>query len=146
MKIGIVGCGGKMGKTLVRQAMMTPGCVLVGGAESPQSETIGRDLGEVAGLKALGQTVLKDAEVLFERSQAVIDFTLPQATADHASLAVRHGVSLVVGDYWTRRESSSSVIRGRGAGSRGLRGEYESRGNRSVERHRAGNQSAWNPF
>ena len=37
-------------------------CVLVGGAESPQSETIGRDLGEVAGLKALGQTVLKDAE------------------------------------------------------------------------------------
>ena len=97
MKIGIVGCGGKMGKTLVRQAMMTPGCVLVGGAESPESETIGRDLGEVAGLKALGQTVLKDAEVLFERSQAVIDFTLPQATADHASLAVRHSVSLIVG-------------------------------------------------
>ena len=97
MKIGIVGCAGKMGKMLVQKVLATPSCVLVGGAEEPRSAAVGQDLGEVAGVRPLGLTILKEAEGLFEQAQAVIDFTTPGALLDHAPLAARHHTALIVG-------------------------------------------------
>ncbi|MCW8951129.1 MAG: 4-hydroxy-tetrahydrodipicolinate reductase [Rhodospirillales bacterium] len=97
MKIGIVGCGGRMGRMLMRQILDTDGCELSGGTELPDSPMLGEDLGDLIGVPGLGVVVTDDAAALFAASDAIIDFTLPTATRGHAELAAANGTILVVG-------------------------------------------------
>ena len=97
MKIGIVGCAGRMGRMLVARVLSTDGCELAGGTERPGHEAIGQDLGRLAGLEPLGLAAGDDAGALFDTSDTVIDFTGPDTTAGHGSLAAERGVALVVG-------------------------------------------------
>ena len=97
MRIGIVGCAGRMGKMLVGAVLDAEGCALAGGTERPGSEALDRDLGEMVGRDRIGIPVEADPEALFARADAVIDFTTPAATLGHAELAARSGRVLVVG-------------------------------------------------
>jgi 4-hydroxy-tetrahydrodipicolinate reductase len=97
MKIGIVGCAGRMGRMLMNAVADAEGCSLVGGSERQGSDAIGRDLGELMGRGAMGLTVTDDAAALFAAADAVIDFTAPAATLAHAALAADMGKVLVVG-------------------------------------------------
>ena len=97
MKIGIVGCAGRMGRMLIAQVLARDGCELAGGTETPGHEAMGQDLGRLAGLEALGLAAAEDAGALFDAAEAVIDFSAPDATAGHGSLAAERGVALVVG-------------------------------------------------
>jgi len=97
MKIGIVGCAGRMGRMLVAETLASDGCTLVGGVEHGQSPFLGVDLASLAGLDDCGLVVGSDADALFSAADVVIDFTLPQAVIGHAEAAVRHGTALVIG-------------------------------------------------
>ena len=97
MKIGIVGCGGRMGRMLVAQVHETDGASLAGGTEVPGSPLIGEDVAQLAGLPASGVAVTDDVDALFAASDAVIDFTLPTATVGHAQAAMKHKTALVIG-------------------------------------------------
>jgi 4-hydroxy-tetrahydrodipicolinate reductase len=97
MKIGIVGCGGRMGRMLIRQVLDTDGCELTAGSERPDSPLIGEDMGALIGVPAIGAAVEPDPAPVFQRADAVIDFTLPEATERHADLARAHGTALVIG-------------------------------------------------
>jgi 4-hydroxy-tetrahydrodipicolinate reductase len=97
MKIGIVGCAGRMGRMLVGAVLDTPDCEIAGGTEEPKSGAIGQDLGIVTKLGALDLLVGDDAEALFKASDVVVDFTLPVATIAHAGLAAAIGTPLVIG-------------------------------------------------
>lgn len=96
LTIGIVGCAGRMGRMLVQEVLATPGCTLSGGTE-PAGAVVGSDIGLLVGPKAIGVSVISDAAQLFDISDAVIDFTVPAATAYHASLAAKSGKVLVIG-------------------------------------------------
>ncbi len=97
--VGIAGCGGRMGRMLIRAVQEAPqaGLHLVGGSERPHSDLLGRDLGELAGLGALGVVVSDDLPALFRACDVVIDFTTPQATVAHARLAIQEKTALVIG-------------------------------------------------
>ena len=97
MKIGIVGCAGRMGRMVVGEVLATPGCELAGGVEQPGSAAIGGDVTALAGAAPAGLTIGDDAAALFRISDTVIDFTAPAATAAHATLAGGHGTALVTG-------------------------------------------------
>ncbi len=97
MKIGIVGCAGRMGRMLAEAALAAPGATLAGGTERPGADAVGRDLGEVIGRGPLGCLVEDDAGRLFAESDAVIDFSAPAATVLHARLAAQANTALVVG-------------------------------------------------
>jgi 4-hydroxy-tetrahydrodipicolinate reductase len=97
MKIGIVGCAGRMGRMLMEAVLGAEGCALAGGTERPGAESIGRDVGEVLGRGPLGCLIEGDPAQLFAHSDAVIDFTSPAATLAHAALAAATGKVLVVG-------------------------------------------------
>lgn len=97
MKIGITGCGGRMGRMLVAQVCETAGAQLAGGCEHLESPLVGQDVAVLAGLAPSGLTVAPDPDDLFAASDAVIDFTLPTATENHARLAAANGTALVVG-------------------------------------------------
>ncbi len=97
MKIGIVGCAGRMGAMVIGEVLATPGCELAGGTEQPGSAAIGGDVAALAGVAPAGLTVSEDAAALFRISDAVIDFTAPAATAAHAALAGDHDTALIAG-------------------------------------------------
>ncbi len=98
VRIGITGCGGRMGRMLVAEVQGTAGCRLAGGAEAPGSPVIGQDLGELAGIPGgIGLAATSDRAALFAASDVVIDFTTPAASLAHAELAAALGKALVVG-------------------------------------------------
>lgn len=97
MKIGVIGCAGRMGQMLVREITATAGCTLIGGTDKVGGEAIGKDLGLLAGLDALGVTAIDDPVALFAQADAVIDFSNPEATERHAALAAQAETVLVVG-------------------------------------------------
>jgi len=97
MKIGIVGAAGRMGRMLIAEVLGDDGCQLAGGTEQPGSEAIGQDLGLLIGADEHGLSIGDDPKALFEASDAVVDFTQPEATAAHAALSGETGVALIVG-------------------------------------------------
>ncbi len=97
IRIGVSGCGGRMGRMVALEALETKGCRLAGGIEAPGSPYLGRDLGELAGVGALKLKAGSDALALFRASDVVIDFSSPAAGAGHAKFAAATGKALVIG-------------------------------------------------
>jgi len=97
IKIGVVGCGGRMGRLLVAEAQAAEGCRVVAGSEVPGSPLVGQDLGALAGVGALAIKVAGDAKSVFEAADVVLDLTVPAASVAHARLAAESGRALVLG-------------------------------------------------
>lgn len=97
MKIGIVGCAGRMGQMLVQEVLKTKGCELAGGTEGPTNVALGADVAAYSGLPECGMVISEDTEFLFRVSDVVIDFTLPNLTAQHLKFAQTHNTSVILG-------------------------------------------------
>jgi 4-hydroxy-tetrahydrodipicolinate reductase len=102
--IAVVGVSGRMGRTLVRQVLDTPGVRLSGATERPGHEWVGQDLGEALGGPELGIIVADDPLEVFAQSQAVVDFTAPEATLQHAALAAQARLTHVIGTTGLERQ------------------------------------------
>jgi 4-hydroxy-tetrahydrodipicolinate reductase len=108
IRVGIVGCGGRMGRMLIAEIGETEGAEVSGGIDSAPS-LVGRDLGELAGGAHCGLAVTDDADALFAGSDAIIDFTVPAASVTYAGLAERHGTALVVGTTGLDTEQQGAI-------------------------------------
>ena len=97
IRVGITGCGGRMGRMLAAEVLASTGLTLTGGSEAPGSPVLGRDIGELAGSGPLGLAASADTGALFAAADVVIDFTTPVAAAVHAALAAKHGKAFVLG-------------------------------------------------
>ncbi|MFB9353649.1 4-hydroxy-tetrahydrodipicolinate reductase [Sneathiella chinensis] len=117
MKIGIIGCAGRMGRMLIKQVSETAGCTVAGGTEAPGSSFLGEDLGPLAGQVKLDAVVTDDTAALFDTVDAVIDFTSPKATVQHAKLAAEKGKILVIGTTGMTNEEQAEI---NAAGSSGV--------------------------
>ncbi len=86
MKVGILGCAGRVGKILINelQSGAWKGLTLAGGfARTPDENA--------------DYFTTNDAKILFEQSDILIDFTLPEATRTHINMAAEMGKKLVIG-------------------------------------------------
>ncbi|MBX2834258.1 MAG: 4-hydroxy-tetrahydrodipicolinate reductase [Micavibrio sp.] len=86
MRIGIPGCTGRVGSLLVNELLSKrwDGMTLACGTTRK---------GVVEGADFF---VTSNAEELFERSDAIIDFTLPDATREHIRLAEKHKTPILI--------------------------------------------------
>lgn len=107
--IGVVGCAGRMGQTLLRLIAEADDCRIAGGTEAPGRGEIGRDLGSLIGIEPCGVAVSDDAAALFAASDVVLDFTVPEATMTHVALARESGTALVVGTTGTTAEQDATI-------------------------------------
>ncbi|MFO0592609.1 MAG: 4-hydroxy-tetrahydrodipicolinate reductase [Polyangiaceae bacterium] len=96
MKLAVCGASGRMGLAVVRLAH-AEGIPIVGAIVSAQSEALGRDVGELAGVGALGVAVDSHAQGGLIGADAVIDFSSPKALPDVAHTASRLGIAIVSG-------------------------------------------------
>ncbi len=78
-----------MGRLLVKAVAERKGCELAAALEGGGSPHLGENLGEIK--------ITDDLQKFFQSAEAVIDFSLPAATAKLATLAAEHGRPLVLG-------------------------------------------------
>jgi 4-hydroxy-tetrahydrodipicolinate reductase len=110
-RIGVIGCGGRMGRMLIADIVASEGCTLSGGLARPGSACLGRDLGELAGIGRIGLAATEDARQLLGDSDVAIDFTTPEATATHAALAAELGRPIVIGTTGLSGDQEKAVRR-----------------------------------
>jgi 4-hydroxy-tetrahydrodipicolinate reductase len=111
VKVGVVGCAGRMGQMLLKMLINAAGIVVVGGTERRGSIALGQDIGALAGTDPLGISVTDDPSLLFETSDVVVDFTNPAATVQHAQMAARTGCALVIGTTGFDTDQLNSLYR-----------------------------------
>jgi 4-hydroxy-tetrahydrodipicolinate reductase len=111
VKVGVVGCAGRMGQMLLKMLINAAGIVVVGGTERRGSIALGQDIGALAGTDPLGISVTDDPSLLFETSDVVVDFTNPAATLQHAQMAARTGCALVIGTTGFDTDQLNSLYR-----------------------------------
>lgn len=97
LKIVVAGAAGRMGRALVGRVAATDGFTLFGATETAGSPSLGHDAGDVAGAGVLDVPITDDPLVVFKDADAVLDFTAPAATVDHAALAAQARIVHVIG-------------------------------------------------
>ena len=95
--IVVTGASGRMGQMLIRTIAASDKARLVGAIERDGHDWLGRDVGEMMNIGALGVTVDSDPLESFARAHAVIDFTAPMATLNFAKYAAQARVVHVIG-------------------------------------------------
>lgn len=98
----IAGCGGRMGKELIRQILRKDTefdqLRLIGGVESPGHPAIGVDMGRFVGLDDIGITIGGESLLeLFAKADGVIEFSSPEASVAHAGLSAQARIVHVIG-------------------------------------------------
>jgi len=97
MRIGIIGCAGRMGRTLISEILASEGLQMSGGLERPGSEYVGVDLGQLAAVDNIGITASDDLETFVSEADAIIDFTSPSSTIACAEAVSRMGKIHIIG-------------------------------------------------
>lgn len=95
--IAIVGASGRMGQMLIAAVGANDAATLSGVTERPGHAWVGKDLGICMGGAENGVIVSDDPLEVFAKSQAIIDFTSPDATVAHAELAAQARAVHVIG-------------------------------------------------
>ena len=96
-KIAIVGASGRMGQMLIQSVLASNKVKLAGVTEREGHDWLGLDLGVCMGRAEIGINVSNNPLEVFKNADAVIDFTSPKATIEHAKLAVKAGIVHVIG-------------------------------------------------
>ncbi|HTW52666.1 MAG TPA: 4-hydroxy-tetrahydrodipicolinate reductase [Stellaceae bacterium] len=109
MRMGVIGCGGRMGRMLIGEIATAEGCELSGGTVALGSATVGGDLGELAGIGRIGLSAGNSAGDLLRKSDVVIEFSIAAATASHATLAAELGKPMVIGTTGLSPAESAAV-------------------------------------
>jgi 4-hydroxy-tetrahydrodipicolinate reductase len=97
MKIGVLGCAGRMGRAIMAEVLRRDGMTLTGGSEVEDHPAIGQDLGLLAGCKAQGLEVITASAEVIAGADMVIEFSSPVATLQHVEIAAETRVGHVIG-------------------------------------------------
>jgi len=96
MKVIVTGASGRMGRMLVKAIESSDGVELVGATERAGSALLGTDAGNLAGIGALGVSLVDDLSQC-DAADVLIDFTAPQACLEHARFVAEHRMAMVIG-------------------------------------------------
>lgn len=109
-RVGVVGCAGRVGQALVREAHEDPTLTLAAASELAGAPAVGRDAGVVAGLGEIGVKVTADEAEVLRASQVVIDFTSPAGSVALARRAAEMGVPLVIGTTGLSADEQRALV------------------------------------
>ena len=97
MRVVIVGASGRMGLAITRAALEMGDVMFVGAIDREGAAAVGRDLGELAGLPAIGTRVTTDLAVVLGDADVVIDFSAASATLGNLAACANAGAPIVIG-------------------------------------------------
>lgn len=93
----IIGGAGRMARALVASAHELDALAVGAVIAAPGSRDLGRDAGELAGVRPLGVAVTADLDAALKGAQVAIDFSAPAAARAHLEACARARVPLLLG-------------------------------------------------
>ncbi|MFB1014865.1 MAG: 4-hydroxy-tetrahydrodipicolinate reductase [Alteromonadaceae bacterium] len=109
VKVAILGCSGRMGRNLIQASVEHESIDLVGGSVRSSSSFVNFDLGELAGIGAIGQKTVTDINELLA-ADVLIDFTSIEATFDNLAWCKNNNKALVIGTTGFSDEQVATLI------------------------------------
>ncbi len=97
LKVAVFGANGRMGRAVTRVVSASADAELVGACTEAGNETVGQDVGELAGLGQLGIAITGSPEEALANADVAIDFTLPAAVPGNLAACVATDTRLVMG-------------------------------------------------
>jgi len=96
VKVAVLGCSGRMGRNLIQAAVEHESVELIGGSVRSSSSFANFDLGELAGIGAIGQKTSSDLNDLLA-ADVFIDFTSIETSLENLKWCQKHNKALVIG-------------------------------------------------
>lgn len=118
LKIAVAGAGGRMGAANIRAILAHTETELVAAFDQAGSPLIGKDAGSHAGLEPVGVAISDDIAGALELADAVIDFTVPQASVALASEASARGLVHIIGTTGCSEAQDRAIAEAGRAGAR----------------------------
>lgn len=97
IRVAVVGASGRMGICLIKAAALSDLAELTVAVSRPDSLSVGKDAGELAGISPLAVKVSGDLASVTDRFDVLIDFTRPAAAMEYIDICRRSGKSIVIG-------------------------------------------------
>ena len=97
ISVSIPGGNGRMGKTLLRLILENKKYEIANVTCLPNEEEVGIDIGLFAGSGIINKEIKSDPMSLFQNSDVLIDFTVPEATMFHAKQCYNNNMPIVIG-------------------------------------------------
>ncbi len=97
MRIAVVGASGRMGLCLIKAAVLAKQAELTVAVSRPDSLSIGRDAGELAGISVAGVKVVDNLAAVVDQFDVLCDFTRPDASMDFIEICREAGKKIVIG-------------------------------------------------
>jgi 4-hydroxy-tetrahydrodipicolinate reductase len=97
MRVVIIGAGGRMGLALARAARELTDVRIAGAVTSDGSPHLGRDIGELAGIGALGVTLVSELAAALAECDVALDFSRASAMAANLATCTAAGKPLLIG-------------------------------------------------
>ncbi|HXU90774.1 MAG TPA: 4-hydroxy-tetrahydrodipicolinate reductase [Methylomirabilota bacterium] len=95
--IVVGGAAGRMGMRIVALHGEAPGLRVAAALEAPSHPSLGRDAGEVAGIRSLGVPITGDAKAAITQDRMLVEFSVPEASLAHLRLVAATGARAVIG-------------------------------------------------
>jgi 4-hydroxy-tetrahydrodipicolinate reductase len=86
-----------MGLCLIKAAVLAESAALVVAVSRPGSDAVGKDVGELIGIGALGIKVVDDLASVVDQFDVLIDFTRPDTSMAFIELCRQAGKKIVIG-------------------------------------------------
>ncbi len=96
-RIAVVGSSGRMGLCLIKAAALANKAELTVAVSRPDSLSIGKDAGELAGISPLAVKVVDNLASAIDQFDVLIDFTRPEPSMDYIDICRQAGKSIVIG-------------------------------------------------
>jgi 4-hydroxy-tetrahydrodipicolinate reductase len=111
MKLAIHGATGRMGRAVARLALEDDGIQLVGAIAAVGDPSLGKDLGELAGVGSAGVEVSSDVSAGLLGADVVIDFSVAGAVGPLLRACEKAKVALVSGTTNLDEETQAALAR-----------------------------------
>ena len=95
--VSIPGCNGRMGKTLLRLILDSSKYEIASATCLPNENEVGFDIGLFAGKSKINKEIKADPLSMFQNSNVLIDFTVPDATMFHAKECFNNNIPILIG-------------------------------------------------
>ena len=93
----VVGAAGRMGMRVLAAIHESPNVFLAAAVERPDHPSLGRDIGEIAGLEKWNLPLAGDLKAVISSGDVVIEFTNAEASLKDLRTAAENGKSAVIG-------------------------------------------------
>lgn len=97
VRIAVAGASGKMGLCLVKAAVLADSATFTAALSRSESQAVGKDAGELAGISALGVNVTCDLASVIDQFDVLIDFTRPEPSLKLIEQCRAAGKKMVIG-------------------------------------------------